>query len=161
VGKTDSPRAWCWTSKRSRSSGPATGLGLDVVSSLKSRFKVLLIYSNITVSVQYKNNIGEDYNYLDDLVCIVRVHERAINTAIEHLEIPPVLIERLPLPLLLLLRQVGLTDPVEEQHHPLVSTILSEDSCTPIHCITMVTVSVSYKPNLIKSLTSKSCERTK
>ena len=61
----------------------------------KSRFGVPLLYFNITVSVWYKNNIGEDDNYLDDLVCIVPVPEMAINT--------PVLIERLPLPLLLLL----------------------------------------------------------
>jgi hypothetical protein len=81
---------------------------------------------------------------LTTLVCIVRVYKRAINTAIERLKILLVLIERLSLSLLPFLRYVGLTDLVEERHHPPFSTILCEDSCTPIPRITMVTVSVSY-----------------
>jgi hypothetical protein len=52
--------------------------------------------------------------YLNDLVRIIRIYKGAINPTIEHLEIPPVLIDRLSLPLLSLLRQIGLADPVKE-----------------------------------------------
>jgi hypothetical protein len=94
--------------------------------------------------MRYKNSIRRGLKYLNDFVCIICVYERTINTAIEHLEIPLVLIERLSLSLLLLLRQISLTDPVEEQHYPPFSTILCEDGRTLILCITKVTISVSY-----------------
>jgi hypothetical protein len=94
--------------------------------------------------VRYKNSDGRRLKYLNNLVCIIRVHKGTINSAIEHLEIPPVLIDRLSLPLLPFLRHIILIDPVEERHYPPLVTILLEDSCTPKPYITMVTISVSY-----------------
>jgi hypothetical protein len=70
--------------------------------------------------------------YLDDLVSIIRVHVLAIHSAVEHLEIPPVCVERPQLPLLPPLGQVVPTDPVEEQHHLPLAAILLENSGTPI-----------------------------
>lgn len=70
--------------------------------------------------------------YLDDLVSIIRVHVFAIHSAVEHLEIPPVCVERPFLPPLPPLCQGGLTDPVEEQHHLPLAAILLENSGTPI-----------------------------
>jgi len=81
--------------------------------------------------------------YLNDLVCIICVHEGTINLAIKHLEILLVLINRLSLPLLLLLCQIILTDLVEEQHYPPFVTILYENGYTPKPYMTIVTVSVS------------------
>jgi hypothetical protein len=45
VGKTDLSRAHRWVSSNRRSSGPATGLGLDVRPSSNLTFSVPLIYS--------------------------------------------------------------------------------------------------------------------
>jgi hypothetical protein len=75
---------------------------------------------------------------------IARVRDKAVDSAIEHLEVPLVLIDRLPLPPLPLLRQVGLTDLTEERHHPPLAAILLEDSYTLMPRLTVVTVSVSY-----------------
>lgn len=52
--------------------------------------------------------------YLNDLVRIIRIYKGAIKPTIEHLKIPPVLINRLSLPLLSLLRQICLADPMEK-----------------------------------------------
>jgi hypothetical protein len=91
-----------------------------------------------------KNSDRRGLKYLNNLVYIIRVHKGTINSAIEHLEILLVLIDRLSLPLLLFLCYIILIDPVEERHYPPLVTILLEDSCTPKPYITMVTVSVSY-----------------
>jgi len=53
--------------------------------------------------MRYKNSVGRGSKYLNNLVCIIRIYEITINTAIEHLEILLVLIKRLSLPLLPLL----------------------------------------------------------
>jgi hypothetical protein len=50
--------------QRRRSSGPATGLGLDVVSRSKSTFSVVLMYLDHKVSVQYKDNMKGEYGTL-------------------------------------------------------------------------------------------------
>jgi hypothetical protein len=122
--------------------GPAVAAQLGPNHNINLQFTVDILH--LYISVRYKNSVGRGSKYLDNLVYIIRVYKRTINTTIEHLEIPLVLIERLSLPLLPLLRQISLTDLVEERHHPPFSTILCEDSCTPIPCITKVTVSISY-----------------
>jgi hypothetical protein len=71
------------------------GFRRGVQPELNLQFAVDILHSYI--SVRYKNSVRRGSTYLDDLVCIIRVHERTINTAIEHLKIPPVLIERLSL----------------------------------------------------------------
>jgi hypothetical protein len=94
--------------------------------------------------MRQKNSVRRGSKYLNDLSYIIRVYKGTINSAIEHLEIPPVLINRLSLPLLPFLCYIILTDPVEERHYPPLITILLEDSCTLKPYIMMVTVSVSY-----------------
>ena len=80
--------------------------------------------------------------YLNDLVSIVLVHIDAIYPPIEHLEISPVLVDSLSLSILPLLRQISLTNPVEEGHHPPLMAILFEDGYTPMPQMTILTISV-------------------
>ena len=90
-----------------------------------------------------KNSVGGEPAYLNDLIRIIRVHEVTINSSIKHLETPPVLVDRLSLSLFSLLRQVGLTNPVKERHHPSFVVILLENSCAPTSRMTILTVSNS------------------
>jgi hypothetical protein len=83
-----------------------------------------------------------------------------INSTIEHLELPPILIDGLSLPLLPPRRQISLTNLVEERHHPPLVPVRFKDSYTPMPYTTMVTVSIFYKPNLIKSLRPNACKST-
>jgi hypothetical protein len=48
---------------------------------------------------------------------MIHVEEIVIDLAVERLDIPPILVNMLSLPLLPLLRQVSLTDPVEERYY--------------------------------------------
>ena len=98
--------------------------------------------------------------YLDDLMSIICVHIIAIQSAVEHLEIPPVRVERPYPPLLPLLPQIVRINPVEEGHHPPLATIPLEKGGTLIPEFTIFAKPVSSQPNLFKSLRSKSHERT-
>jgi hypothetical protein len=51
-----------------------------------------------------RDSIREGSTYLNDLSRIIRIYEGAIDSAIEHLEIPPVLVDRFASPLLPLRR---------------------------------------------------------
>jgi hypothetical protein len=48
---------------------------------------------------------------------------------IEHLELPLVLINSLPLPPLSPLRYISLIDPAEKRHYPPLIIVLLTDSC--------------------------------
>ena len=96
--------------------------------------------------------------YLNDLMSIICVYIIAIQSAVEHLEIPPVRIERPYPPLLPLLPQIVRINPVEEGHHPPLATIPLEKGGTLIPEFTMFIEPVSSQPNLINSLRSKSHE---
>ena len=55
--------------------------------------------------------------YLDDLSSNIGVYTLAVGTTKEHLEIPPISVDRLSLSLLPPPRQISLADPVQERHH--------------------------------------------
>jgi hypothetical protein len=68
--------------------------------------------------------------YLNDLSGIISVHTLAVGTTKEHLEIPPVLVDRFPLSLLPPLCEIILADLVKERHyHPFVIVLWLE--CRP------------------------------
>jgi hypothetical protein len=66
----------------------------------------------------------------------------AINTPTEHLEISPILIDSLSLPILAFLHPILLTTPVEKRRHSPLGTILLKDGYTPIPQVGKFTISV-------------------
>jgi hypothetical protein len=78
------------------------GLGFRRGIQLKVDLECAVDVLQSWISVQYES-VGGGLPYLDDLVSIIRVHVFAIHSAVEHLEIPPVRVDRPSLPLLPLL----------------------------------------------------------
>jgi hypothetical protein len=70
--------------------GLGLGRGIQLEDDLECAVDVLQSW----ISVQYKNGVRGGLPYLDDLMSIIRVHVCAIHSAVEHLEIPPVCVER-------------------------------------------------------------------
>jgi hypothetical protein len=68
VGKTDLSRAHRWVSSNRRSSGPATGLGLDVRSSSNLTFSIPLIYSIVESADDMRAGQGAGQTYLHNFV---------------------------------------------------------------------------------------------
>lgn len=84
---------------------------------------------------------------LDDLL-----HKFPVDPTVEHLEIPPVPVNRLPLAQLPLLRNIHLAYPVKEQHRKAFVAIFLTDRDEPVAGTCAITVSATCQLTLLGRL---------
>ncbi len=87
--------------------------------------------------------LGSKVQYLNKLTRIISVYTLAVGLMKKHLEIPPILVHGFPLPLLLPLREISLTDLVEERHHHPFVTVLWLERRPPFPPFELVIAPVS------------------